>query len=138
MNWDDNLTFEVYANIYICTSHITFVNMYNEQLPKLYGIVLYCMIMYTCRIVSSILNAQTQIAHTIVFVHTTIHTHNTYHTHHTQPPHTHTCTHNTMCMQDGYFPLYVASQEGHDRIVEMLLQAEATVDLQNKVVICQL
>ena len=40
---------------------------------------------------------------------------------------------NTMSTQDGFFPLYVASQEGHDRIVEMFLQAGATVDLQNKV-----
>ena len=38
-----------------------------------------------------------------------------------------------MYTQDGLFPLIVASQEGHDRIVEMLLQAGATVDLQNKV-----
>ena len=38
-----------------------------------------------------------------------------------------------MCMQDGFFPLYIASQEGHDKTVEMLLQAGATVDLQNKV-----
>ena len=45
-------------------------------------------------------------------------------------PYTHTHT------QDGLFPLYVASQEGHDRIVEMLLQAGATVDLQNKVEDC--
>ena len=37
-------------------------------------------------------------------------------------------------MQDGFFPLSNASQEGHDRVVEKLLQAGATVDLQNKVV----
>ena len=36
--------------------------------------------------------------------------------------------------QDGFFPLISASQEGHDRVVEKLLQAGATVDLQNKVV----
>ena len=42
--------------------------------------------------------------------------------------HTHT--------QDGFFPLFDASQEGHDGIVEMLLQAGATVDLQNKVEDC--
>ena len=43
-------------------------------------------------------------------------------------------------MQEGFFPLISASQEGHDRIVEKLLQAGATVDLQNKVVviICRL
>ena len=45
----------------------------------------------------------------------------------------HTYIHITMSTQDGYFPLYVVSQEGHDRVVEMLLQAGATVDLQNKV-----
>ena len=43
-----------------------------------------------------------------------------------------------MCMQNGAYPLHVASQEGHDRIVEMLLQAGATVDLQNKVENCYL
>ena len=48
----------------------------------------------------------------------------------------HTHTHTTMCTQDGFFPLFVASQEGHVRIVEMLLQARATVDLQNKVENC--
>ena len=36
--------------------------------------------------------------------------------------------------QDGSFPLISASQKGHDRVVEKLLQAGATVDLQNKVV----
>ena len=33
------------------------------------------------------------------------------------------------------FPLISASQKGHDRVVEKLLKAGATVDLQNKVVI---
>ena len=53
----------------------------------------------------------------------------------TQPPHTHThtCMYTTMCTQDGFSPLFAASQKGHDRIVEILLQAGATVDLQNKV-----
>ena len=37
------------------------------------------------------------------------------------------------CIQDGFFPLSDASQEGYDEIVQMLLQAGATVDLQNKV-----
>ena len=60
--------------------------------------------------------------------HTNIHVHDT----------THTCTHNTMCMQDGVGSLHVASEKGHDRIVEMLLQAGATVDLQNKVENCVL
>ena len=36
------------------------------------------------------------------------------------------------------FPLISASKEGHDRIVEMLLQAGATVDLQNEVENCYL
>ena len=66
-------------------------------------------------------------------------THN-HHTH-THPPthtYTHTRAHTTMCLQDGFFPLYVASQGKHDRVVEMLLQAGATVDLQNKVENCVL
>ena len=50
----------------------------------------------------------------------------------------HTYIHITMSTQDGFFPLYVASQEGHDRVVEILLQAEATVDLQRKVENCVL
>ena len=41
-----------------------------------------------------------------------------------------------MCTQDGACPLHIASQEGHDKTVEILLQAEATVDLQNKVKDC--
>ena len=45
---------------------------------------------------------------------------------------------NTMCMQGGDCPLHIASQKGHDRIVEMLLQAGATVDLQDKVEDCYL
>ena len=71
-------------------------------------------------------------AHTIVFVHTTIHPHNTYNTSYT------TTTHTTMCMQDGFFPLFSASQEGHDSVVEKLHQAGATVDLQDKVENCVL
>ena len=39
--------------------------------------------------------------------------------------HTHT--------QDGYSPLYCASQEGHDEVVEMLLHASAKVDLWTEV-----
>ena len=38
-----------------------------------------------------------------------------------------------MCTQNGDGPLYIASQNSHDRVVEMLLQAGATVDLQDKV-----
>ena len=39
--------------------------------------------------------------------------------------------------EDEYSPLYIASQKGHDKTVEMLLQAGATVDLQSKVVTIQ-
>ena len=38
-----------------------------------------------------------------------------------------------MCMQDGHCPLYSASDKGHDKTVEILLQAGATVDLESKV-----
>ena len=38
-----------------------------------------------------------------------------------------------MCIQDGNCPLVFASWKGHDKTVEILLQAGATVDLQNKV-----
>ena len=75
------------------------------------------------------------------FTHTTPHTMHMQHTNvhtHLQTPHTHTCTHNTMCTQDGDCPLYLASQNSHDRIVETLLQAGATVDLQSKVENCYL
>ena len=47
--------------------------------------------------------------------------------------HTHNTTHTTMCIQDRHCPLYIASQKGHDKTVEILLQAGATVDLQSKV-----
>ena len=46
---------------------------------------------------------------------------------------THTCTTIHTYIQDGFFPLSNASQEGYDKIVRVLLQAGATVDLQNKV-----
>ena len=36
-------------------------------------------------------------------------------------------------IQEGYTPLLNASQEGYDRIAEILLQAGASVDLQTKV-----
>ena len=45
----------------------------------------------------------------------------------------HICTRTTMCMQNGDSPLYIASQKGHYRIVETLLQTGARVDLQDKV-----
>ena len=38
-----------------------------------------------------------------------------------------------MHIQEGYTPLHNASQEGHDGIVEILLQVGASVDLQTKV-----
>ena len=47
--------------------------------------------------------------------------------------HTHNTTHTTMCMQDGVCPLRIASQKGRDKTVKILLQAGATVDLQDKV-----
>ena len=58
--------------------------------------------------------------------------------------HTHICTHMDihahMCIhiqtQNGFSPLTGASQEGYDGIVEMLLQAGATVNLQSKVEDC--
>ena len=72
-------------------------------------------------------------AHTNAHVHTTTHTctcntqismYNLHTQHH---------THTTMCIQDGVCPLHLASQEGRDKTVEILLQAGATVDLQDKV-----
>ena len=49
--------------------------------------------------------------------------------------HVHMNTHmyNHTHIQDGFFPLSNASQKGYDEIVRVLLQAGATVDLQNKV-----
>ena len=41
-----------------------------------------------------------------------------------------------MCTQDGDCPLRMASWKGHDRTVEILLEAGARVDLQNKVEGC--
>ena len=58
------------------------------------------------------------------------HKHDRNTTMHAHMPFTHTST------QDGGFPLFMASQEGHDRIVEMLLQAGATVNLERKVEDC--
>jgi len=37
------------------------------------------------------------------------------------------------CGQDGFFPLYVASQKGYIGIVDVLIKAGAKVDLQTKV-----
>ena len=36
-------------------------------------------------------------------------------------------------LQNGWTPLHVASQEGHDQIVELLLQAGASVDQETEV-----
>ena len=66
----------------------------------------------------------------ITYMHVYSHVHTHTHTH------THKHTYTTMLMQDGFFPLSNASQEGHDRVVAMLLQAGATADLQNKVENC--
>ena len=38
-----------------------------------------------------------------------------------------------MYIQEGFTPVHNAIQEGHDGIVEILLQAGASVDLQTKV-----
>ena len=46
---------------------------------------------------------------------------------------THINTHTHMHAQNGFCSLYFASQKGYDRIVYMLLQARAAVDLQTKV-----
>ena len=70
-------------------------------------------------------NAHTNVSFTHTHpIHKHVHSHTTMH---------HTYIHITMSTQLGFFPLYVASQKDHDRIVETLLQAGATVDLQNKV-----
>ena len=47
--------------------------------------------------------------------------------------HTHKVVAFFLHIQEGYTPLHNASQEGHDGIVEILLQAGASVDLQAKV-----
>ena len=44
---------------------------------------------------------------------------------------THTCTH-TYVSQDGKSALYVAAQEGHEDIVELLLKAKADLELKTK------
>jgi len=49
-----------------------------------------------------------------------------------QPTCIHLCVH-FPCAQDGYFPLYFASQEGYIEIVDVLIKVGARVDLQTKV-----
>ena len=103
-----------------CTCPLARPSTNNEYLPKLF----YCTCVITdtcfctCRFVSTILNTLTQ-----MYMYIYPHTHT----------HTHTHAHTTICTQDRFFPLFSASQEGHDRIVEMLLQAGTTVNLQDKV-----
>ena len=58
------------------------------------------------------------------------------HTHPVTPTHAHTHMHICVYTQEGFLPLHNASVEGYDGIVEMLLQAGATVDLQTKVEDC--
>ena len=71
-------------------------------------------------------------AHTNAYVHTTMrHAHVT-RKHACVFTHTNT-THTTMCIQDGGCSLFFASHMGHDKTVEILLHAGATVDLQDKV-----
>ncbi len=36
-------------------------------------------------------------------------------------------------MQDGQSPLWVASYEGHEKCVELLIEADAKINLQSKV-----
>ena len=149
------VTFEPYIDVCNCNITLSAVNMYkknNEQLPNVYEcfIVLVWLLIYVHTLVDlyPLFWWQTQM-HTLMHMHTQphIHAHATHkhvrifkHTHtnmhvyaHKTTTHTHMCTHTTMCIQDGLFPLYVASQEGHDRSVEILLQAGATADLQDKV-----
>ena len=60
------------------------------------------------------------------------------HTHPVTPTHAHTHMHICVYTQEGFSPLHNTSAEGYDGIVEMLLQAGATVDLQTKVKDCDL
>ena len=58
------------------------------------------------------------------------------HTHPVTPTHAHTHMHICVYTQEGFLPLHNASGKGYDVIVEMLLQAGATVNLQQKVEDC--
>ena len=110
------IIFELY--IKICISNITSMSVVNRFRKNcLNCIEAFCCTsviagtcMYTCRFVSSIVKALA-LMHIQMLIH-------------------------TPCKQDGCFPLFSASQEGHNRIVEILLQAGATVDLQDKVESC--
>ena len=114
-------------------------------MPKLYErVLLYLCDNYTCtytyRLVSTILNALTQ---SDTLMHST---HNCTHGNpmhiflgiFTHNHHTCTCTHAAICPQNGNCPLHTASLNRHEKIVEVLLQARATVDLHNKVEKCYL
>ena len=136
----------LYKDYIICTySDITLCQLLtcntknNKQLPQL-SVVCICVI--TASILVDLYPVYIRKALTHMNAHTNGHLHTTTHTiicntqictyiyvHNT----THTCTQNTMCTQDGDCPIHIGSQQGHDRIVEILLQAGATVDLQNKV-----
>ena len=99
--------------------------MHLPNLPESHGFVSMRLAKYIVKHGSTVhSHTKATATHTLTHSHTRTHTHT--HTH------THTCT------QDGYFPLYDASQKGYDGIVEMLLQAGATVNLQTKVEDCGL
>ena len=40
---------------------------------------------------------------------------------------------NCLCLQDGFSPLYIAAQEGHNEVVAGLLGAGANVNIATKV-----
>ncbi len=44
-----------------------------------------------------------------------------------------TCSSSLDSVQDGAFPLYIASFSGHQKCVQLLLEAGAIVDVQNEV-----
>ena len=46
------------------------------------------------------------------------------------------CLHLYLTPQDGRTALYTASFNGHEKVVELLTNAGAVVDIQNEVVVC--